>query len=190
MVGSRPVALREQRGFCEIRDEAPGAGAPESRAAGFRSHHLAREHDALPLEDQHRHHRFLDWRSRRRQQPGAECEKLVGRQLDFELRRLRYARRRLAEELHPGLVRSAAESILLRPALQRRDPRPVQTGGGAGDSVVQAGLHRAGPVRVQGPLARHSQRATGPPTRSGKIAARSAPIISNTFSRTNGRSRT
>ena len=41
-----------------------------------------------------------------------------------------------AAQLHPGRVRAAAEPILLRAALQRRDARAVQAGGAAGHSMV------------------------------------------------------
>jgi len=153
----RPVALRKQCRFCQIRHEAAGAGAPQSGAAGFRSHHLPGEHDPVPVEDEYRHDRFLDWRSRGRQQSGAKCKKLLGRQLDFELRRVRFAGYRFTAELHPGFVCSAAESFLLRAALQRRDARAIQAGSGSGDSLVQAGLYRTRPFGVQGPLACRSQ---------------------------------
>ena len=83
-----------------------------------------------------------------------------------------------------------AESILLRAALQRRHARPVQTGSGAGDSLVQTGLHRAGPIGLQSIAGSRFAREIAPATRNGKIADRFAPIIFSMFSGTSGRSRT
>ena len=61
-----PFALREQRGLCQVRDEAARAGAPEGRAAGVCADDLAREHVAISVEDEYCDDGFLDRRGGRR----------------------------------------------------------------------------------------------------------------------------
>ena len=188
---ARAIALRKQRGFREVRDETARAGDAEGRAAGFCADHLAHQHDAVPVEDEHRHDGFLDRRSSRpriipcriTRVPGTRTgrDNYGGYDTPDPSARRNYIPVRFVPRQNP---------FYCRPALQRRDARPIQAGSASGHSLVQAGLHRG----RDNPFARVAgsrfARATGSATRNGKIAALSAPIISNTFSKTNVRSRT
>jgi len=60
--------------------------------------------------------------------------------------------------LHSCRVYSKTKSVLLCVTVQRRDEGPVQARSTARDTVVQAVLHRAGPVGLPPSLDRHSQR--------------------------------
>ena len=52
---ARSVAIREQRRFCEVRDEAARTSPAQSRAPGFRSDHFAQSSDvAVSMENEHR----------------------------------------------------------------------------------------------------------------------------------------
>src|SRR5437870_5516925 len=65
----RPIGfpLRDSGGLCQIRAAVAREGAAESRAAGIRADQLAPNDAAFPLENEHRDHGVLDWRSSRRQ---------------------------------------------------------------------------------------------------------------------------
>ncbi len=91
---------------------------------------------AFPMENQHRDHGLLDWRAGRRQQPGAELQKLAGMRIGQAITADLITPISVAAQLYPGRLYSAAKSILLRAALQRRDARPIQARSAAGHSVV------------------------------------------------------
>ena len=59
--GARSVdgTVRECGGFCEVCHEVAGAGAAQGRASGLCSDDVTYKHDAVPVEDQHRHYSLL-----------------------------------------------------------------------------------------------------------------------------------
>ncbi len=76
----------------------------------FVPHLLAHLDPALPVENEHRHDRLLDRRAADREQPGAEHEKFLGRQLGQQLRRLRHPGLVPAPQLHPGQISSPRQN--------------------------------------------------------------------------------
>ena len=177
------IALRKQRRLCEIRDEVARAGAAQSGAAGFRADDFALRLLAFPVEDQHRHDDFLDWRSRHGQNnPVAESQKLVGRHWAAKLRRLT-----TIPILRAGTITSRFHFVPRQNpfyiALPYNDVSHGQFKPEAPLVVPWFGrpwCSRA--IRFAKIAGSRFATAAAFATRSGKIAGRSAPITVSTFS--------
>ena len=189
-MGAIRLALRERCRFCQIRHEAARAGAPEGRAQVIVPTASRPAATRFPWKTNIVTTVFWIGEAAGGNNPVPNFKELLGCELDRQV---------MADSIRPNpssrrnyipvAFTPRQNPFYCRAALQRRHAWPDQAGSAAGDSLVQAGLHRARPIGLQAPLDCDSQGQSHLLTRNGKIAGHFAPIISNTFSRTSARSR-